>query len=856
MTTYYFADSGDDGATGLDSDHPKKNPSSVSFGANDVCLINRGYVWTAPSGTSAIALNAGGVRIGAYGLGNVPKIVGAQTSRGITVNNVAGCTVEDVWIDNVSGLTATRYGVIVTTTGGSETVTSNTTLRRVRVTNVATNGATGCNGIMAWGDGNTIDACEADTVGTDCFWMKCRNLTFTDNVALNPAQDDDIVTPGGDCFQFPGGGFDYSNLLFRGNVGRHETTDNNKNCLIILDCIGTGFVFEENEFYAAVATGQTNVYIDVAGAIVRNNIIVGGDYGLYLASASGNQAYGNRISGANYGVRLASSARGQKLYHNVIRGNGTGFYGSANDATTVLKNNVFLSNTTGVARHGNMVQDYNDFYGNTTAESIIAGSGSMGAHSIATDPLLSASDYPERNSPLIGAGTNVGILSGYDGKVFLSPAPIGAYEWYEGSYLGESYFGNSYWGDSSEIVGSYFGNFFGRNFWGTSYWSTPDALQHGTTARAYLSAAIQAERTAAPSIDAALIAETTATTWMGAQIMFPQSATVSIDALLNAQNFANPGIDAAIRYQRTASAIVGSYVLRSDYFINVAWTAVSGATAYWIYWDTVSHAGGDFSAWPNSRLLGNVTSYRLDGLIEGTTYYIAVAATDATLYPGKLATEVSALSQSPGTSFTTFASFDAVIRTSVTATASASAAIVAQRVSQPMMEAAVRWARTAAPSLDSAIRLTPTASSSMDAALVRTPDRSQSIDAALLWTPEASAGLSAFLQAESATESTLSMGAAIEVGYVAGASIDAALQDALSATADMDAVLFSVGSIAADMDAEIGFQGFASPGMDAYLSVGPTAHVALSAWVSAMDAATWRRTWRRKHRKCSHEVLF
>lgn len=433
MTTYYFdGETGSDANNGTSTDTPKKNPSSVTFVAGDVCLLNRGKVFVAPAGTQAINIPAANVRIGAYGVGDRPYINCGNVSRGVNVGtNVAGWIIEDLHIGNVASGTS-RRGIVNATTGSSETVAVNGTIRRIKIDGVVSDLANDCNGIALVGDGNKILDSEILNIATDGIWVRARNLEIGRCSITNVATEQAAGRVGefGDGIQFGGTGTsDFSGAWVHDNVVDHTSVGNAKNTIIVNGASATQrMVFERNVVRAPVFTNHTAMYLDAPGIVCIGNTVDGGDYGIYAVSAVGALVACNRVAAANYGIRLASSAAGVRIYNNIMRACGTGFYGTANDASTVLRNNILAACTTGLLRHVNMSENYNSFYGNTANATYTGGSSSLGGASIVVDPLLGADDMPLSGSPLIGAGAWVALGQDRRRAPFKSPPSIGACE--------------------------------------------------------------------------------------------------------------------------------------------------------------------------------------------------------------------------------------------------------------------------------------------------------------------------------------------------------------------------------------------------------------------------------------------
>ena len=73
---------------------------------------------------------------------------------------------------------------------------------------------------------------------------------------------------------------------------------------------------------------------------IKNNLILGNDAGISLSATKGTAAYGNVITGNNYGINLLASAEDNDLYRNEIFDNGYGFLISSLQVNFIWGNNV------------------------------------------------------------------------------------------------------------------------------------------------------------------------------------------------------------------------------------------------------------------------------------------------------------------------------------------------------------------------------------------------------------------------------------------------------------------------------------------------------------------------------------
>lgn len=385
MPRYHFDPvAGNDANSGLTEALPKKNASSVTFVANDECVLKAGTEWTPPAGTQGINIPANGVRVGAYGYGDVPpRINGAQVARGINVGtNIANWVIEDVWIDNVSGGTS-RRGITNATTSSSETTPVNGRIQRVKITNVMTDGANDCNGMSLFGEGIKVLECELEGIATDGIWVRGRNTEIAYTKVRKVAQDDLVRGAFGDCIQFGGTGA----TDFSGGSVHHCELDRrgsftNKNAFIINGGSATlGFSFYENDVWMETAAGLTAVYLDTPGVVAWGNRVRGGAIGMFLGNGAAAAATGNRVEGAISGIQLAGSMVGGRVINNLLISCGTGIYASNNDATTIIRNNIMAGCVIGMLRHSAMQESHNLFSGVTTMVAWASTVGSMGVGS-------------------------------------------------------------------------------------------------------------------------------------------------------------------------------------------------------------------------------------------------------------------------------------------------------------------------------------------------------------------------------------------------------------------------------------------------------------------------------------------
>jgi hypothetical protein len=194
-----------------------------------------------------------------------------------------------------------------------------------------------------------------------------------------------------------------------------------------------------------IAINQTATGITISKCSISGNGLGHGSAGtiegIYVNSASSSNTIENNLIFGNYGYGLSFVAgTGLTAYNNTIWGNSGGGISCAVAGCT-LKNNMVGQNTgleITTAASATLTSDYNDWYhsagGNFmtyegTAYSFpgwqTATSGD--AHSISSNPLLSnpTTDFhPVGGSPLLAAGTNLGIATDYYGMPIPSSGAV------------------------------------------------------------------------------------------------------------------------------------------------------------------------------------------------------------------------------------------------------------------------------------------------------------------------------------------------------------------------------------------------------------------------------------------------
>ncbi|MGD0918950.1 MAG: right-handed parallel beta-helix repeat-containing protein [Thermodesulfobacteriota bacterium] len=183
---------------------------------------------------------------------------------------------------------------------------------------------------------------------------------------------------------------------------------------------------EENHIFDNTATsgGGISLGYNATPSLFNNLFVTNAKDGIAVFSSSpviaNNTIVGNGLSGSGYGVYLYSDADCDPPYC----------------TTTTITNNIIVSYGIGISVSGptTAVIDYNDAWGNITANDSLSDSVAIGTHNISLDPLfnnVATDDYHlKKGSPCIDAGIDAGVTIDIDGDLRDDGSPdIGAYEY-------------------------------------------------------------------------------------------------------------------------------------------------------------------------------------------------------------------------------------------------------------------------------------------------------------------------------------------------------------------------------------------------------------------------------------------
>lgn len=378
----------------------------------------------------------------AYGPETDPRPIWTQESAatqyclriGNTTTAVNYVDVEDIVFHGPETVTAAAAHALMINTGQATPPTSVHVRRCVmRGTGVVSSPVHQSSGVaIAPSYGGSIVDCEIYDIGSDGItsngYAGYQYLDFL--VARNDIHD--VAMNGrnsGDGMEF--GSYALNGVTIRGN--RVDMTNtNSKQCLIInhsnSDATAGSVLIEENQFLRNQWGGPTSgvayainsvLYVRNPNAMIRRNLIVGGEYGVILAnSAAGRSVLGNIIRHNAEGIATGNGGStliaGNTLAHSRLSPNG--MLGRAiNKGTTaaiVVRNNLILSSDFGIDCTVNGNNSHNAFWQVTSNYR----NSAAGTNDVTADPLIDEFYIPAVGSPLRGAGIHAGYMRAYGGQ--------------------------------------------------------------------------------------------------------------------------------------------------------------------------------------------------------------------------------------------------------------------------------------------------------------------------------------------------------------------------------------------------------------------------------------------------------
>lgn len=318
---------------------------------------------------------------------------------------------------------------------------------------------------------------------------------------------------------------------------------------------------------------------DTSGITFKNFTVLQADSGVTITNSTDFNIAANvfHLGSSGTAITVSSDSDGN-VTHNTFYKNSIGVKRAAND--TVIKNNIFADNETAIASSSSTTTNisYNGYYSNTS-------DGALGTNDITlTDPeFVSVDDedfHLRAGSPAIDVGSSTD--SAYDDSI----ADLGAY----GGTHDDAY---PYPVANLEVPSGGV-TYDAVNYSVTLQWSdNTDYRVNGYNLYTYIE---------------------------GVGTAFDRTAPVEIG------DDANETLAGAVPVTAAPAAPTIASITPRNQTLTITWSAVTGATAYELRYGVDSTA-------ENILSVGNVTSYALSGLTNGTTYKIRVhAIAQATLH--------------------------------------------------------------------------------------------------------------------------------------------------------------------------------------------------------------------------------
>lgn len=366
------------------------------------------------------------VLLGMYGSGAKPRINAAGSDSCISI--AAGqhyVTVQDFELygpDSTSTRRCLRAG------SNSSNVSNYVTLRRCLLHDPVSDGTNDCNGVSLFGSNAVIEDNWIRQIPTDGIWLQGLNATIRRNTIERVATDGRNA---GDCIQiFSDGTLGASNFQVTDNYLDHSDRPV-KQVFIHQGTGSTGGLFARNYCRMAPYDGvvlTTCAFVQSDGATIRSNYLEGGYYSVF-GEGPNLRIVGNVMRVPQRGLTINTGITGIKFWHNLVMD--AVLYGAhmnVDSALNEFKNNIFLRCGTGIGKHGNAVEDFNDYFGCTTDQSNVAGTPAWGSNKFTVDPQLDAR-YMPTNAALRAAGTYLGGKDLYGKEFRPESVTIGAVQW-------------------------------------------------------------------------------------------------------------------------------------------------------------------------------------------------------------------------------------------------------------------------------------------------------------------------------------------------------------------------------------------------------------------------------------------
>ena len=217
------------------------------------------------------------------------------------------------------------------------------------------------------------------------------------------------------------------------------TAQDSKHCIHANGLTGSGVIDVLGNLCIRLQTQVVGSGINLQSATgytinIMSNRVIGGLYNYQIFNQDGTvNLIGNfGMTPAEDGIRLGGTGAGTtNVYNNTLSQMVVnGLQQDNPNATTDIKNNIFLGGTTCINRRSGNTEDYNIVHNCTVPLAVAGVAGSLGANSQDIDPLLNkAEDYfPLLSSPALRAGIAVTGCVDVLGRSCTTKPDIGSYQ--------------------------------------------------------------------------------------------------------------------------------------------------------------------------------------------------------------------------------------------------------------------------------------------------------------------------------------------------------------------------------------------------------------------------------------------
>lgn len=343
-------------------------------------------------------------------------------------------------------------------------------------------------------------------------------------------------------------------------------------------------------FISGIGAGTLISLSNVSSVAIQNFTFRGALIGITVANSSaiGITNIVFQLGTAGTAVQVQNSPA-TSIINNTFFGNGTAI---STDSNITITNNIFSTNTTAISTQPTLTQlSYNDYFNNGTN-----GVTNLDAHSIPSSLVANA------NPLFVNAGSDFHLQPG-------SPCINAGNPLYPNSFDSTTFDMGAYGGPNSDILLATVTGL-------VSSLTTPStiALRWNPTSNSKVTAYRVYYGTSSRNYNGTQAAEG------------PSPLTVPVgttSANLSGLPLTGPAVPAVPTLTATAPL---------NQALQLSWTTVSGATGYRIFYSTATFDASSLPATFVDVDGGTVSSFRLSGLTNGTTYFVAVSALAQTTF--------------------------------------------------------------------------------------------------------------------------------------------------------------------------------------------------------------------------------